>query len=60
MARKLLLMMLITILLYSQVIITAGVNLGLYYLFLAIFEEGDNILVPEIGYPFFDEIALSY
>ncbi len=34
--------------------------MGLYYLFLAICEEGDNILVPEIGYPFFDDIAPCY
>jgi len=37
----------------SDVILTHGANMGLFNLLLSILNPGDNILVPEPGYPFF-------
>lgn len=36
---------------------TQGVNQGLLYVLLIVCNPGDNILVPELGYPIFDQIA---
>ncbi|CAD8141835.1 unnamed protein product [Paramecium octaurelia] len=44
----------------NDVIITQGVNQGLFYCLLGICDPGQNILVPEIGFPFFDGIAQAY
>jgi tyrosine aminotransferase len=33
--------------------------MGLLYCFFAFCEAGDNILVPEIGYPFYTDVAKS-
>ncbi|KAM3128941.1 hypothetical protein pb186bvf_018929 [Paramecium bursaria] len=44
----------------NDVIITAGVNQGLLYCLLGICDSGTNILVPEIGYPFFQNLAPTY
>lgn len=37
----------------DNVILTHGANMGLFNLLLSILNPGDNILVPEPGYPFF-------
>lgn len=43
----------------NDVIITSGANMGLLYCLMAFCEEGDNILVPEFGYPFYTDVAKS-
>ena len=43
----------------SDVIITSGVNMGLLYCLEGICNPGENILVPETGYPFYDQLAPS-
>lgn len=40
-------------LLSDDVILTHGANMGLYLLLLSILNPGDNVLVPEPGYPFY-------
>ena len=41
----------------SDVFITSGVNMGLLYCLDGICNEGENILVPETGYPFYDQLG---
>ena len=41
----------------SDVIITSGVNQGLLHCLESICQEGDNILVPDTGFPFFEQPA---
>jgi tyrosine aminotransferase len=41
----------------SDVILTSGVNMGLLYCLNAICNPGENILVPDLGYPFYDNLA---
>lgn len=40
-----------------DVIITHGANMGLFIALMSITNPGDNILVPEPGYPFFHKTA---
>jgi len=37
------------------VILTHGANMGLFTALMSITNPGDNILVPDIGYPFFNK-----
>lgn len=37
----------------NDVILTHGANMGLFISLMSITNSGDNILVPEPGYPFF-------
>lgn len=37
----------------SDVILTHGVNMGLFNILLSVLNPGDNILVPVPGYPFY-------
>ena len=39
----------------SDVILTHGANMGLFTALMSITNPGDNILVPDIGYPFFNK-----
>ena len=39
----------------NDVILTHGANMGLFTALMSITNPGDNILVPEIGYPFFNK-----
>ena len=41
----------------SDVQINHGVNMGLLAVFMALTNEGDEVLVPEIGYPFFHDLC---
>jgi len=43
----------------NDVIVTSGANMGLLYALMALCEDGDNILVPEFGFPFFTDVARS-
>lgn len=39
----------------GDVILSHGANMGLFIALMSITNPGDNILVPEPGYPFFDK-----
>lgn len=41
----------------ADVQINHGVNMGLLAAFLALTNEGDEVLVPEIGYPFYHNLC---
>lgn len=41
----------------ADVIMTHGANMGLYIALMSITNPGDNILVPQPGYPFFKNTA---
>lgn len=41
----------------ADVQINHGVNMGLLAAFLALTNEGDEVLVPEIGYPFYQDLC---
>ena len=41
----------------SDVHINHGVNMGLLAVFMALTNEGDEVLVPEIGYPFYHDVC---
>lgn len=43
----------------ADVQINHGVNMGLFAAFLALTNEGDEVLVPEIGYPFYQHLCPS-
>lgn len=44
----------------EDVIMTHGANMGLFNILLSVLNSGDNILVPEPGYPFFHLTAKVY
>jgi aspartate/methionine/tyrosine aminotransferase len=41
----------------SDVHINHGVNMGLLAILMAFTNEGDEVLVPEVGYPFFQDLC---
>jgi len=41
----------------NDVVMVSGANMGLFVLLLSMCNSGDNILVPETGYPFFHKVA---
>jgi aspartate/methionine/tyrosine aminotransferase len=41
----------------SDIHVNHGVNMGLLAVLLAFTNEGDEILVPELGYPFYQDVC---
>lgn len=41
----------------SDVHINHGVNMGLLSVIMSLTNEGDEVLVPEIGYPFYHDVC---
>jgi len=37
--------------------INHGVNMGLFAILMAFTNEGDEVLVPEVGYPFYQDVC---
>ena len=44
----------------DDVVLFHGANMALLNILQASCDEGDNILVPEIGYPFYEYVAPAY
>jgi len=44
----------------SKVYINHGVNMGLFSVLMAFANPGDEILVPEMGYPFFTDVCPAF